>query len=69
MDRSEFANRETINFNDSRASSQYEVQPQVRQALRLRHFESGRSMSDIVIEALTARRTIASAWESFRKIA
>ena len=69
MDRAEFVNRETININDGRASSQYEVQPNLRQALRLRNFESGRSMSDIVIEAFTARRTIANAWEAFRKIA
>ena len=69
MDRSDYADRETINFNEGRRTAQFEIAPSIRQSLRLQNFESGRSMSDIAVEALKDRSMIAKAWAAIRKIA
>jgi hypothetical protein len=69
MDRSDYADRETINFNEGRKAVQFEIQRSLRQSLRLQSFESGRSMGDIAVEALTTRSMIAKAWAALRKIA
>ena len=69
MDRSDYADRETINFSEGRKAVQFEIQPSLRQSLRLQSFESGRSMGDIAVEALTTRSMIAKAWAALRKIA
>lgn len=69
MDRTDYSDRETIKFNEGRKAVQFEIQPSLRQSLRLQNFESGRSMGDIAVEALTTRNMIAKAWAALRKIA
>lgn len=67
MDRSEF--RSTIKLPRARCPVEYEVPEDDRQNLRLLSFESGRSMSDMFIEAITTRTSIVKAWVSQRKSA